>query len=105
MKTVDLALGAPWVGMIPGDENPCTLHAVTQATILGTLAGFEMVSACQLPGVRVLPFPLGSENPAPWPPPHKMPEPFTRCRGCWLATGKKRPACKFVKREEQQRHA
>ena len=101
VRTLDLAAGAPWVGLIPGDATPCTLHAVTDASILGTLAGFDMVTACQLPGAKLLPFPLGSENPAPWPPPHKLPVPFSRCRACWLATGKKRPACEIVLREEE----
>lgn len=100
MRTLDLAIGAPWVGMVPGDENPCTLHAVTMEALVGSLTDQVMVTPCGEPGVKVLPFPLGSENPAPWPPPATMPAPFTRCPACWVATGKKRPACKFVKRDK-----
>lgn len=102
-STLDLAMGAPWIGVIPGDAEPYTLHAVTDAAILGVLAGCDMVTACQLPGVKLLSFPLGSESPVSWAARHKLPEPLTLCRACWLATGKQRPACAFVPREEQER--
>lgn len=88
-RTADLAMLAPWTGIIIDATDPCVLHAVTGPSILGTLAGFDMVTACQRPGVVMLRL--------SWPPDITIVGssvgsslvPFTRCRTCWLETGKR----------------
>ena len=87
-----LRLGAPWIGIAdaPADK---TLHAVAEFPLAGPLR-----SACGLE-VKLVGRPIGSQNPIPWPPPARM-EHLRRCRECWVATGKRRPACRWVKKEE-----
>jgi hypothetical protein len=90
---VSLALSAPHCALVVGSS---VLHAVTLEGLLSTLNGEELMSACGK-GVKVLPWPLDSENPIPWPPAVKGP--FARCRECWVATGKKRPASHFERKD------
>ncbi len=93
---VALALQAPLCAVEPVRERSHVIHAVTMESILGAIAGVAMTSACCWCEVKLLSVPLGSGRVVPWPvSTRELPAPLVRCRACWEATGKKRPACRM----------
>lgn len=81
-----LLLGAPWLAAEPGVGR--VIHAATMKMLTSPTG--EMESPCGV-AVKLLPLPWPDGEAVPWPPQHRLPPPMTRCRECWVATGRKRP--------------
>lgn len=82
-----MLLNAPLIGIIPGEAS--VLHAVTMKAIPTGPEVETVVAACGIAGLKLM-----HTKTTPlwlWPPQHRLPEPFVRCRACWIATGKNRP--------------
>lgn len=91
MNLVTLLMAEPVVAVDPGEDT--TLHAVTADGIdAGDWPTPVLRSACGVSGVKLVENAGYAGDPVPWPPPARgLPEGFSRCRECWVATGKKRP--------------
>ena len=101
-SVLGLAVHAPLCAVEPVHDERChVIHAVTMQAILGLVAGVPLVSACLCAEVKLWSVPIGSENVVPWPVSTRgLPKPMTRCRACWEATGRKRPASRLAPLEK-----
>lgn len=92
--------GVPVIGFIGGPltgvASDNAMHAFTLETKLAA-NGEHPRTVC---GESDVPFWLISDGLVPWPPQHKLPAPYTRCRECWISTGKKRPASRFERKTD-----
>lgn len=83
---ITLMLMSPLVGI----DRKHTLHAIEMGPIAGSV--WKKRKTCDAAcGARVKFWSPGTE-PVQWPTQAKLPGDYVRCRECWLATGKKRPA-------------
>lgn len=74
-------------------RNPALVHAIDIEAAAALAKGRAVVTApCGAKNVRFIVSPDGLI--APWP--LRADGPITRCRECWVATGKKRPRCTFA---------
>lgn len=94
---LSLMLRAPLVGV--RQRWPQILHAIPISGLpLSTWPDGKCVSACGKCGLRLLTEKDGLA--APWPPRlNTVPDGWTRCRDCYVATGKPRPRSEFALRE------
>ena len=75
----DLMCGAPWTGQLVSE--PYIVHAITGAAIIGkAIMGYDLVTACQLPGVHLAIWP-SMAGIAQWPP-DTLPAPLRLCETC-----------------------
>ena len=86
-------LTAPHCAIRPGDGTDShVLHAVTLEELA---AGFDgrrtFTAACGADGLRLVSVEMKGYRPLPWPPRVVGLGTLTRCRDCWVKTGKKRP--------------
>ena len=78
-STFDLMCGAPWTGQLVSE--PYIVHAITGAAIIGkAIMGYDLVTACQLPGVHLVIWPSMAGS-AQWPP-DTLPAPLRLCETC-----------------------
>ena len=84
-STFDLICGAPWSGQLVSE--PYIVHAITGAAIIGKAMGYDLVTACQLPGANLVIWPE-TGGIAQWPlriakwPPDTLPAPLRLCETC-----------------------
>lgn len=89
-----LALTAPHCALrVVDGAAESVMHAVTMDGFVAAYDGREtLTGACGATDLKVVGLPLS--DPAevlPWPPRVAGLDPFSRCRDCWVATGKHRP--------------
>lgn len=85
-----LAVTAPHCAIRAGGDK--VVHAVTMDGFIDAYDGRDtFTAACGADGLRILSVELKGENALPWPPRVAGLAPATRCRPCWLATGRRRP--------------
>ena len=90
-----LLLGARWCAVDAAAGVPVVLHAATVDTLREGYRDGTMHAPCGA-SVMLLPWPWPHGDPVPWPPQARMRGvATTRCRECWVATGRKRPACRI----------
>lgn len=92
LNLVILMHDAPLIGIGSDDD---TLHAIDTAELGGRCAGTDLVGVCGAPGLQLLPLAGSLHVPLRWPPPHRC-APGTRCRACWVGTGKPRPRSRML---------
>lgn len=99
MNLIGVALDAPVMGV--SKRWPNTVHAVEMGEVIAGWDRGTFVSACGKRGLRFWGHEVqGTLVAAPFPPRVKgMPEDLTRCRECWVATGKKAPRTQWVPKE------
>jgi hypothetical protein len=92
-----LAFDAPLIGVL--QRWPNTIHAVDMESVIdGVMGSGTFTSAC---GVRRLRLWGSNGVAALWPPRLKgMPAQFSRCRDCWVATGRMRPRVNWKPAED-----
>lgn len=88
----ELLVNAPLAGLEPGSEQ-AVIHALTMEGLVGGLR-----APCGVPA-KVLALPLDNDRAVLWPVQHRLPGPWSRCRVCWEATGKKRPRSYLAPRD------
>lgn len=87
-----LLLFAPWTAC--RSCQPKVLHAVTMEGIPNPGARRLCTTACGLKGARIV---ASGHAGVQWPPRvASLPEGVTRCRDCYVATGKPRPVSRWV---------
>lgn len=88
-----LAFTAPHCAIRPSKKaDSYVLHAVTMEAIIDAYDGRKtFTAACGADKVKILSVEMKGEGALPWPPRIAGLAPMSRCRDCWIATGKKRP--------------
>lgn len=84
----ELLFSAPHCAVDPAD--PDLIHAARLQDIFPVTGSSTTVTApCGASGLKVL---ASDGHPVAWPPAVRGLAPARRCRECWVATGRKRPA-------------
>ena len=87
-----LAVTAPHCAMRTGDGADSVLHAVTMDGFVDAYDGRDtFTAACGADRLKIVSEGMKGERGLPWPPRVAGLAPMTRCRACWIATGRKRP--------------